>query len=193
VQALGRRAALLDGYPPGLLAQIARGKTLPSSIQYAALAAGQSLFTHDDVKAQRALTAEWTGSAWREHLKLLDTPLYTPAEAGRLLVTLARQYDFAMHSHWMTDYVGHRGPFAAAVQLLETFDGVMAGVLEAWDDEEGLVIVTSDHGNMEHIGDRHHTENDVPTLIIGAAREAFAAGFGRLTDIAPRILQLLRG
>lgn len=193
VKAANKKAALLDGYPPSLLASIKRGKTLPSSIQYAAIASGQSLFTADDVREKRSITAEYTGQEWHSHLKLTDTPLYTPFEAGKMLVELSRQYDFSMHSHWITDYVGHRGPFKAAVELLERFDGVMQGIVECWNPEEGLVIVTSDHGNMEVIGDRHHTENDVPTLIYGNAHAAFADGFSDLTHITPRILNFLNG
>jgi 2,3-bisphosphoglycerate-independent phosphoglycerate mutase len=191
VIARGKKAALLDAYPPGLLESIARGKTLPSSIQYAVIAAGQTLFSIDDVIARRALTPEWTGHSWREHLKIMETPLYTPQEAGHLLVELSKNYDFAFHSHWYTDYVGHRGPFETAVQLLEMLDGVMQGILEKWDDRDGLVILTSDHGNMEVIGERHHTENDVPTLIIGGGKEAFAEGLTRLTDFVPRMAQFL--
>ncbi len=190
LKASGKRAALLDAYPPRLLQDIERGKTLPSSIQYAARTS-QELFTIEDLKARRAITAEWTGKPWHTHLKLTDTPLYTSREAGHLLVELAYHYDFAFHSHWMTDYFGHRGPFEAAVELLETFDEVLAGVLEKWDDEEGLIIVTSDHGNMEHIGDRKHTENDVPTLLIGKHREMFGENFTTLMDFTPRILRLL--
>ena len=191
VKGAGKKAALLDGYPPGLLDNIGRGKTLPSSIQYAAIASGQSLFTAEDVREKRALTAEYTGQEWHSHLKLTDTPLYTPYEAGKMLVELSRHYDFSMHSHWITDYVGHRGPFEAAVGLLERFDGVMQGVVDNWNPDEGLVIVTSDHGNMEQIGDRRHTENDVPTLIYGTLHRQFADGFADLTHITPRILHYL--
>lgn len=188
----GKKAALIDAYPPGLLASMRRGKTLPSSIQHAAMAAGQTLFAVEDVVARRAITAEWTGHGWRDHLKIMETPVYTPPEAGRLMVEISRHYDFAFQSHWYTDYIGHRGPFEQAVELLEIFDGVMQGVLEAWDDTEGLVIITSDHGNMEVIGDRHHTENDVPTLIIGKGKEAFAEGLSQLTDFVPRMAKFLR-
>lgn len=187
----GKKAAMLDAYPPRLLHDIERGKTLPSSNQYAAIASGQALFTIDDLRAKRAITAEYTGEAWHRHLKLTDTPIYSEREAGHLLVELSRQYDFAFHSFWMTDFVGHRGTVEEGIELLQLFDGVMAGVLEAWDDDEGLVIVTSDHGNMEKIGDRRHTENDVPTVIIGDKKEQFAEGFERLTDFVPRMSKLL--
>ncbi|MCA0452788.1 MAG: hypothetical protein LCI00_02290 [Chloroflexi bacterium] len=191
VKRAGKKAALLDAYPEGLHHDIARGKTLRSSIQQASYEAGQAMFGMAELKAQQALTPEWTGESWHSYLKLYDTPVYTPQEAGKLLVKISRQYDFAFHSHWMTDHVGHRGPLSRGVELLELFDGVMAGVAEEWDDDEGLVIVTSDHGNMEEIGNRNHTENKVPTLVIGSAKSAFADGFHDLTGYVPRMAKLL--
>ncbi|PJF40046.1 MAG: hypothetical protein D6737_19150 [Chloroflexi bacterium] len=191
VVARGEQAALLDAYPPRLLHDFERGKTLRSSIQQAAYESGQRLFSTQDLIARNALIAEWTGDAWHKHLGITEIPLLTPYEAGQLMVELSRKYAFALHSHWMTDLVGHRGPFERGVELLELFDGVMTGVLDTWDDDEGLIIITSDHGNMEEIGNRKHTENDVPTVIIGNARHTFAEGFNTLADIVPRMESLL--
>lgn len=191
VKRAGKTAALLDAYPEGLHYDIARGKTLRSSIQQASFESGQDIFGMVELKAGQALTPEWTGESWHSYLKLYDTPVYTPHEAGRMLVTLSRQYDFAFHSHWMTDHIGHRGPLKRGVELLELFDGVMAGVVDTWDDDEGLVIITSDHGNMEEIGNRNHTENKIPTLVIGNAKHAFADNFHDLTGYVPRMAQLL--
>lgn len=187
----GLPAALLDAYPARLHHDIARGKTLRSSIQQAAYEAGQELFGMDELKARRALTPEWTGQSWHTYLKLTDTPVYTPYEAGRLLVEMSREYTFAMHSHWMTDMVGHRGPLEQGIELLEMFDGVMAGILDTWDDDEGLVIVTSDHGNLEDVSSRSHTENNVPTLVIGSAKTTFADGLSDLSNLVPRMAALL--
>jgi 2,3-bisphosphoglycerate-independent phosphoglycerate mutase len=56
-----------------------------------------------------------------------------------------------------------------------------------------LIIITSDHGNMEDLSTRHHTENDVPTVVIGAERQAYADGFTSLMDITPHILRAITG
>jgi bisphosphoglycerate-independent phosphoglycerate mutase (AlkP superfamily) len=87
--------------------------------------------------------------------------------------------------------VGHRGTIADGVRMLELFDAVMAGVVTAWDDAEGLVIVTSDHGNMEDLSHTKHTENDVPTLIIGREHAHFAEGLHTLADLVPQMAQYL--
>ncbi len=191
LMAAGKTAALINAYPPRLLQDIARGKTLPTSIQQAPLSAGLPLFTVEQLYSGDALSEDWTGEGWRTHLGFTDTPVFSEYEAGVKMVELARRYDFAFFSHWFTDVVGHRGTLEEGVRLLERLDRVMAGALDAWDDDEGLVILTSDHGNLEDVSHRHHTENDVPTLIIGSAKAAFAAGLSDLSDLVPRMAAVL--
>ncbi len=189
--ARGKSASLLTAYPPGLLRNWQRGKTLRSSIQQAAFVSGKPHFTLDDVIHKRALTAEWTTESWRDYLKLPDLPSYTAREAGRLLVQLARQYDFSFHSHWLTDRIGHRGTLQRGIQTLERFDAVLAGILEAWDPDEGLVIITSDHGNLEDLSTRRHTLNNVPTVVTGSRAPEFAESYASLTDFAPACDRML--
>lgn len=191
VVAHGKTSALLEAYPPRWHRATDRGKNLRSSYQQAAYDAGLPIFDERAIYAGDALAADWTGEGWRTQLGYADTPVYSPFEAGEKLVALSRRYDFAFHSHWLTDIVGHRGPVEDAVALLELFDGVMRGVLQTWDDTEGLVIITSDHGNMEDVSSRKHTENDVPTVIIGAEKHAFASGFQTLADFVPVMSRLL--
>ena len=187
----GKKARLLTAYPPRLLHDFDRGKTLRSSIQQAAYESGQAHFTVDDVRRRRALTAEWTTESWRKHLKIDCAPQYSAREAGRLLARLSRRYDFAFHSHWLTDRIGHRGPLARGVELLEMFDQVLRGLLDEWDDDEGLALVVSDHGNLEDISVRRHTHNDVPTLVIGSRAAEFATGCKTLADFVPACDKML--
>lgn len=188
----GRTADLINAYPPRLHHDINRGKTLRSSIQHAAWAAGLPMHTADDLLRGDAMSEEWTGKAWREMLGYPDAPYHTPIEAGRRMVELSRRYDFAFFSHWFTDVIGHRGPFEDGVRLWETIDGVMAGALAAWDDDEGLMILTSDHGNFEDLSHGKHTENAVPTVIIGRRRAEFAEGLIDLSHLTPKILAMLQ-
>lgn len=187
----GGTAALINAYPPRFHELIASGKRLPSSIQQAALSAGLRLFTDADIYAERAMSPDWTGEGWRSELGYTDTPVYSRAEAGRHLAELAMQRDFTFFSHWVSDIVGHRGPFERGVGILELFDGVMAGLLDVWDDDAGVIVITSDHGNMEDLSTRKHTENDVPTVVIGTARHTFANGMHDLTGITPGALRVM--
>ena len=186
----GCSAALLEAYPPRWHRGINSGKHLPASYQYATRSAGLPFMDADDLRAGRALSGDWTGAAWRTQLGFPNMPVLTPYQAGRRLVKISRDYDFSFFSHWFTDVVGHRGSMEQAVDLLQIFDAVMAGVLDEWDDDEGLVIVTSDHGNIEDLSHGKHTENNVPGVVIGSRHDAFADA-RTLADIAPRIADVL--
>jgi len=188
--ATGKSAAILEAYPPRWHKGINSGKHIPASYQYAARSAGLRFFTKDDFFAGDAMSGDWTGAGWREVLNFGDAPLRTPYEAGQRLAELARRYDFSFFPHWLTDTTGHRGTVDDGIALLTTFDGVMAGLLDAWDEREGLIIITSDHGNMEDLSHGKHTQNNVPTVVIGEQKELFA-DLTDLTGFTPRILQLL--
>jgi hypothetical protein len=191
VVAHGKTAALIEAYPPRWHQAINRGKALRSSYQQATHEAGLPIFGEDSIYSGDALAVDWTGEGWRTDLGYDDTPVFTPHEAGIKMVEISRRYDFAFFSHWLTDVIGHKGSIEDAVRILELFDSVMAGALDAWDDDEGLMIVTSDHGNIEEIGNRKHTENDIPTVVIGSKKLTFADGLNDLTDYVPRMAQAL--
>ena len=187
----GGTAALINAYPPRFHQVIASGKRLPSAYQEALLAADLPIFTEAEMYAGTAMSPDWTGEGWRSELGYEDTPLYSRAEAGTHLARLAQQRTFTFFSHWLTDVVGHRGPLERGIELLELFDAVLAGLLDAWDDTRDLLVITSDHGNMEDLSIRQHTTNNVPTVALGAARHVFADGLRDLTGITPGVLRVL--
>ena len=189
---LGRRAALANAYPPRYFDAIGSGRRNYSTVPLAVTSAGLTLCGVDDLRAGRAFSADFTGEGWRRELRFADTPVYAPGEAGARLAQSALERAFTFFEHWLTDVVGHRGTLADAVRVVESFDAVIGGLLEAWDDARGLIVVTSDHGNLEDMSTRHHSLNRVPTLVIGAARAAFAEGLIDLTRFAAAVQRTLR-
>ncbi|RPI91811.1 MAG: metalloenzyme domain-containing protein [Chloroflexi bacterium] len=189
----GKKAALLNAYPPRYFHGIDSGKRLYSSIPLSVINAGLPLFRHDDLFAGRALSADFTGEGWRTMLGYLDAPVMDAPHAGWKLGTLAKEYDFALFEYWASDYAGHKQQMDDAIRLMETFDGILGGLVETWHD--GLILITSDHGNMEDLSTRKHTDADVPALMIGdrTARDEFTRGMRDLTHIAPAIWRSVMG
>jgi 2,3-bisphosphoglycerate-independent phosphoglycerate mutase len=189
----GHTAALLNAYPPGYFASIDSGRRLYSAIPFAANAAGLPLMTAADLQSGRALSVDFTGEGWAAQPGFPPAPVYGAKHAGRLLAELASGFDLAWFDFWPSDYAGHKQDMTQAVSLLERFDSVMAGLVEAWRGEEGLIAITSDHGNLEDLGQRNHTRNLVPGLFIGPAelRQRFSQGMHDLSDFAPAVMRLL--
>ena len=189
----GKKATLLNAYPPRYFDGIDSGKRLYSSIPQAVVNAGLPLFKHDDLFSGRALSADFTGEGWRRMLGFAEAPMMDAQSAGRKLGTLAKEYDFALFEYWASDYAGHKQEMDNAIHLMETFDEVISGLVEEWND--GLILVTSDHGNMEDLSTRRHTDAEVPALVIGnkSARAEFTRDMKNLTDIAPAIWKTVLG
>ncbi len=187
-----KKIALLNAYPPRYFDGIDSGKRLYSSIPLALTNAGISLFTHEDYFAGKALSADFTGQGWHDFLNFPNAPLFDSHTAGVKLAELAKQYDFSFFEYWASDYAGHKQDMDSAVQQLETFDGVLKGLLSLWKNEDGLILLTSDHGNMEDLSTRKHTANHVPLLLFGdkQLRSEFNK-IKQLTEIAPAIAKVL--
>jgi hypothetical protein len=187
----GYTADFINSYPEGYFKGINSGKRLYSAIPEAATHAGIRLKNTQDLYDKKGVAADFTGEGWRTHLGYTDTPVMEAHEAGIFLAQLSTSYDFAFFEYWPSDYAGHRQDYDGAVGLMESFDGVLGGLLEAWEDDNGLILITSDHGNMEDLGTRRHTMNQVPALVMGAPelRSQFTEGLMSLVDVAPAILK----
>jgi len=187
----GLRASLLNAFPAGYFHGINSGRRLPGAVAMASRSAGIPLKTQVDLFNGNALSADFTAQGWREHLNLPETPVLTPRDAGLRLGFLATQYDFTFFEYWLSDYTGHKQDMPTARSLLINFDQVLDGLLSTWDDGQGLILITSDHGNLEDLTVRNHTRNPVPGLVIGSKhlRESFTKDLKNLSDIYPAIMR----
>lgn len=184
VVAAGGQARLLTPYPERYFEAVESGRRLYSAVPLAATSAGLPLMDAEDLRAGRAVSPDFTGAGWRDFLGYDNMPVLSLAEAGRRIAGIAAGYDFSFFEHWPTDQAGHRGTLTEAVAHLEAIDGVLGGLLAVWDDSRSLLIITSDHGNLEEKGHRQHTQNPVPTILVGEGHAALADRIHDLTDIA---------
>jgi len=107
-------------------------------------------------------------------------------------------YDMIVVNYANPDMVGHTGIMAAALKAVETIDTCLGRLQKAVTDAGGVMLVTADHGNIEQMrdpssGDPHtaHTVNLVPLVLVNAPA-GIGIGDGRLADIAPTMLDLMR-
>ena len=188
----GGKAALITPYPQDFFDAINRGKRLLSSVPLAADSAGIPLMTADDLINGRAVSPGFTGQAWHDQLGYPNVPIMTPYQAGQQIAQIAKTYHFSFFEHWPSDHFGHRGPLEDAKAHLELIDSALGGLFEAWDDEHGLLIITSDHGNIEDKTSRRHSMNPVPTILIGREHGRYAQKIHNLSDIAPIVREHLQ-
>ena len=56
-------------------------------------------------------------------------------------------------------------------------------------NSEIMIVITSDHVNIESVDERGHTLNLVPSVVIGNQRQEFSEAITDLTGFAPAILE----
>lgn len=179
-------AAFVNAYPPRFFAH-ARARDRWTVTTRSCLDADLRIRDVDDVRRGEALTAELTGRAWREMLAL-DVPEITPEEAGRRLVALSEGHAFTLFEYFLTDKAGHSQSWEKAGAVLADVDRFFAGLLERLDPTRHLLLVTSDHGNLEDLSTKTHTRNPVPLIALGPGAALFSDA-ADLTDVLPTLLR----
>jgi 2,3-bisphosphoglycerate-independent phosphoglycerate mutase len=115
-------------------------------------------------------------------------------------------YSMIVINYANPDMVGHTGQMDATVEALETVDRCLGQLLESINRAGGTALITADHGNAELMWDENHnpwtahTTNPVPFILVegeglkipGHGTEVSLRDDGRLADIAPTILDILK-
>lgn len=187
----GKKARFVNVYRP-IFFQLGDEikKVKLSATTYANLAANLPFLSLDDILAERGIYQEFTNQALRD--RGFDVPLFTPAQAGRILARLARENDFTLYEYFQTDKAGHSQNMEWGREEVHKLEDFLLALLSETDLHETLVFLTSDHGNLEDLSTRSHTLNPVPLLAWGLHAAPFSSKIITLTDVTPAILDLLR-
>ena len=121
-------------------------------------------------------------------------------------------YDVVFINFANADMVAHTGNFNATVQAIEVIDECVGKILKEILKQDGLLMITADHGNAEEMKnlqtggiDKEHSTNPVPLWIVTNRfkGQSSASGdvpshdlsriapIGILADIAPTFLSLI--
>jgi hypothetical protein len=186
----GVGAALANAYAPEYFAAVAQRRLRHAAITLNALQAGVRLRGVDDLRAGQAVHHDLTNARLRDWGH--PVPLIAPEDAGRHLAGIAAGQPFTLFEFFLTDLAGH-GRVGDPVGVVERFDRFLGAAIAAIDPDDVLVLVTSDHGNVEDERTDGHTHNPVPAILVGSGRDRMAERLRDLTDVAPACLDLLGG
>lgn len=112
-------------------------------------------------------------------------------------------YDFLRTNYPNGDMVGHTGNFEATVIGVESVDLMLARIIKAVDEVNGILLVTADHGNADEMYEKakkegapikaktSHTLNKVPFIVYGADVELSQEENIGLSNVAATVADLL--
>lgn len=109
-------------------------------------------------------------------------------------------YDVLIVNYANGDMVGHTGVFDAAVKAVETLDTCVKTIADCVIANQGHLLITADHGNVEQMQDydsgqvhTQHTTELVPFIYVNeqAPDNVHIRTGGKLSDVAPTLLDLM--
>lgn len=186
LQRIGKSGIFVNAYPDRFFTY-AEARSRWTVTTRCCVEAGLEIYRERDALNGRALTAEITGKAWRDQLGIA-VPLYAPEDAAQVL--LSHDADLILFEYYLTDKAGHAQNMQRASDVLSDVNGFLQGLTKHMDLERDLLIVTSDHGNLEDLSVKSHTTNRVPFVAYGTGASVFA-DVQALTDVVPGIVDVL--
>lgn len=120
-----------------------------------------------------------------------ECPKMSAYEVSSKLIDAIKEYDFFVVNLANPDMVGHTGDYEATIKAIEACDECVGEIYNKMMDEEGILLITSDHGNSEEMAGVHKTTHTINPVFFMVAGRMTKLKEGGLSDIAPTILDLL--
>lgn len=187
VKEAGKKPYFMNAYPP-IFFEHAKKRNRWSCTTLMTKSAGVKLNSTEDVLNETALTAEIVQNAWREKLGI-DIPKITPTNAAQRLLNVVPDYDLVLYEYYLTDKAGHKQKHEDAKLVLKPLDEFLLHIIKNKRSEDVLVI-TSDHGNLEDLSTKTHTRNKVPLFVMGESVQPFEQ-VESLTDVKDGIISFI--
>jgi 2,3-bisphosphoglycerate-independent phosphoglycerate mutase len=188
ITAAGFKATFVNSYRPEFFEFTEYKTGLFSASTMLNLYAGLPFRTFEDMARGEAVYFDITNHV----LPALghDVPPVSPELAGQRVAAVAGDYDFTFFEHFLTDIVGHKRNREKAAETVATLDSFIGSLEQNLDLTQTLLVLTSDHGNLEDLTSRTHTRNPVPLLLAGAGRNGLSCPRD-LTGVAPLVMDIL--
>lgn len=180
-------AAFANAYPPQFF-EHARRRNRWTVTTRCCQVADLRIRDVDDVLRGTGLTADLTGEGWSA--LGYNLPRLTPRDAGTRLIDIGQAHRFTLFEYFLTDKAGHGRIDTAPADILDTVDHFLQGVLDDLNPDEELLLITSDHGNIEAGDLKTHTRHPVPLIAYGRGASHFRPATS-IADITPAIIAAL--
>ena len=151
-----------------------------------ALTVPESVSTADDLMTDRALMQDLTRETIQDRYP--NIPVIPPQRAAEHLFRIALEHDFTLYEFFQTDVAGHSMDYARACAVLRVYDRFLAALARLVEAAGITLVLTSDHGNVEAMGERGHTRNPVPFVAYGPREREIRDSVASLADVTPALL-----
>jgi 2,3-bisphosphoglycerate-independent phosphoglycerate mutase len=149
-------------------------------------AAGLPFRTLQDIREEKALYHDYTNRELLE--KGFDVPEFDGQKAAEIMARNIRNHDFILYEYFLTDKAGHSKDMNTAILELKKVEDLLLALISCTDRKDILIIVVSDHGNIEDITIKTHTNHPAFMAIWGTKSKN---SFTSLIDVYFFVLEMM--
>ncbi len=187
------KATSANAYSDRYFSLVEEGQLGHSASTLTILAAGIPFRMIKDLKTGNAVFMDITNKYLKQY-SYKGVKKIHPKTAARNMNRIMNNHDFVLFEYWLTDYYGHlRGTKNDINRTLDNIDSFVEYIVR-FMKEEHVVLITSDHGNIENISSKPHTKNPVPLAVFSKNNKAidfFNSRINDITHVAPAIIEYI--
>ena len=185
----GLASTFINAYRPLFFKLKEKTKWRLSTTTVANLAANNTFYSLEDIIKHKSIYHDYTN---RNLIKRgFKVPVFSSQEAAKILASAADEFNLVVYEYFLTDRAGHKQDMDTAVQVLVQIEKLITRLIDMLDLNDKLLVVSSDHGNIENLSVKTHTRNFVGTYIWGKNSEQYINEIRDLTDISKIIQSFL--
>jgi len=153
--------------------------------------AGYEFSNFHDIQHEKALYHDYSNDENRK--KGFDLPYFSADKAGEILVRESDNYDLILYEYFLTDFAGHAQNLNRSIEEIRKVENLILAVLTHMNSENTILVVVSDHGNIEDVRTKSHTTNPAFLGIWDKTTLKSYTDFKSLQDIFPYIFYKITG
>lgn len=193
IKDLGFKVTGANAYTKEYLENVEKELAPLSASSYTILAANENFRLFDKLKIGKAVFMDITNEILiKRGYKIKKI---SPKKASANLLNIVKEYDFVLYEYFLTDYFGHgKGSIKDVKKILKNINNFIKHFVLNMNSNTTLII-TSDHGNIENIKVKPHTENPVPLIVISKKKKIIDFLYNNIesiVDVTPQIVNLFK-
>jgi hypothetical protein len=152
-------------------------------------AAGLPFNSIHDIRKGRALYHDYSNQVLRNlHFKV---PEFSAADAAESILNVSRDVDLLLYEYFETDRAGHDRNMEDAVAEIHKVEKLIAELVGRIEIKDTIIIVVSDHGNIEDLRTKSHTRNPAFCAVWNNGDSKSLRSLQSIMDVHQYILHLL--
>ena len=184
----GNKVAFANAFPKVFFDYINSGRKRLNVTTLMALDSDTKLLNVDDLIAGSGISSDITNRRWNTKMNY-NIEEVSPELAAQRLLDITSQNSFTLFEYFFTDHLGHGRNKSEFDIFLDDLDRFLFSILSNLPDDN-ILIICSDHGNLENIEVKGHTNNPTLTITAGYGAEILKNKIKKLNEIKEAVLNL---